>query len=120
MRERLASTLWKVRLRISGIGASGALRRVSRRYYEARLNFYRSGDTSFCTYLMKVLPTPLGGMLTSMTVEYGEESLAADRVKINYKGVSIFHGSSASFVFGYADRKGGVVCRYTIENLNMR
>lgn len=67
---------------------------------------------------MKMLPTPFGGMFPGMTVEYGEEALTAYRIKVNYKGVCVLHSPPASFVFRYAKRESGVVCRDTVENLD--
>lgn len=56
-------------------------------------------------------------MLSSMAIENGKESLAANGVKVYDKGISIFHSPSCALVLGDTDAEGGVICRMTIEDL---
>ena len=55
---------------------------------------------------MEMLSAPFSGMLSSMTVKYGKETLPANASVIYDEGVSIFHGSSGADIFRDAD----VVC----------
>jgi hypothetical protein len=50
--------------------------------------------------LMKMGSTPFRGMLTSMTIEYGEETLTSYGVKVDNEGMGILHSTTATLVFG--------------------
>jgi hypothetical protein len=69
---------------------------------------------------VKALSTPFGSMFSSMAVEDSEEALTPDRIKVDNKRMCIFHGTSTSLVLRHTERKGGMVGRYTIENLDMK
>jgi hypothetical protein len=68
-------------------------------------------------YLMEMRATPLCSMLSGMAIENGKESLTTNGVKVNDKGVSIFHSPSGALVLGDTDTEGGMICRMTIEDL---
>jgi len=50
------------------------------------------------SYLVKVRSTPFGGVLSSMAVEHGKETLTADRVKVDDERVGILHCSSCALI----------------------
>lgn len=55
------------------------------------------------TNLVKMGTTPLSGVFASVTIEYREETLSADVVKVNDERMSVFHRSPCPLVFGNAD-----------------
>lgn len=60
------------------------------------------------TYCVKVLATPFGGVLASMSVKDAKEALAGDISKVVDKGMRVFHGASPALVaiLTHADAKG--------------
>jgi len=49
-------------------------------------------------YLVKVRSTPFGGVLSSMAVKHGKETLTTYRVKVDYERVGILHCSSCALI----------------------
>jgi hypothetical protein len=66
---------------------------------------------------MKMRSTPFRGMFTSMTIEYGEETLTSYGVKVDNEGMGILHSTTVTHVFGNTHTKCWMICRVTIENL---
>lgn len=55
------------------------------------------------TYFMKVLSTPLCGVLARVAIENGKITLPAYISKVCYKGICILHGPSLTLVLAYAN-----------------
>ena len=69
------------------------------------------------TYLMEVPATPFGSLISSVTIEDGKESLAADASIIDNVGMGILHCSPCSLFIRYSEGVGGELARPWIRSL---
>lgn len=70
------------------------------------------------TNLVKIVSTPFCSMLSSMAIEYGEETLTSDGIKVGDKRMRVLHGSPGTFIFGYTDLVCGISGRMTVQDLH--
>jgi hypothetical protein len=69
---------------------------------------------------MKVVSTPFSGMLSSVAVKDCKETLAANIVKVDDKGVRVFHCAPGALLSREAEAKYRVVCGMTIQDLSQK
>lgn len=70
------------------------------------------------TNLVEVVATPFGSMFTGMTIEHSKETLAANRVKVDDKRMSILHRAAGALVFRYTDLERLILGCMTIQDLS--
>lgn len=66
---------------------------------------------------MKVASTPLRSMLSRVSVEYCEESLAPNTSKVDDERMCIFHRASGALVLGDANLVRGIFGGMAVEDL---
>jgi len=76
--------------------------KVSSRYYRPESQPHRDVKVP-ATHFVKVLPTPLSGVLSCMAVKDSEVALSSYIGKICDERVGIFHCPSLTLVFRHAD-----------------
>ena len=66
---------------------------------------------------MKVVPTPFGGMLPSVSIEDSKEALTANAVKVDDEGMRILHRSPGALFGRETNAKCGVIGGMTVQYL---
>lgn len=67
---------------------------------------------------MKMGAAPLSSMLSSMSIEYSEETLAPNIIKVDNERMSILHCSPRSLVLGDTDLKARMMFGVSIQDLD--